>query len=89
MVHDSSHDFLSGRPRESLRDLFKLHLLCERLNLSPVSVAKLVGELRQETANLLGKPEAEVGFDSEFSGREFDLLFTFHQPRTGFGKKRL
>ncbi len=89
MVHDSSpgtHN-LYQTGENSLKDLFKLQLLCERMNLSPLGIARLVKGMRKDIGNLMGKTENEIGFDAEFSGREFDLIFSFSDPVAQLGKR--
>lgn len=92
MVHDN---FTKGsksdaeKESSSLKDLFKLQLLCDRLNLSPIGVARMVKAWKSDVGNLVGKTGEEVGFDTEFSGREFDLIFTIPDPTLNFGKRRL
>ncbi len=89
MVHDSSKGSPSSYQtgENSLKDLFKLQLLCDRMNLSPIGIARLVKGMRSDIGNLMGKPESDIGFDAEFSGREFDLIFSFSDPTPQLGKR--
>jgi hypothetical protein len=90
MAHDSQPELFEhtrNQDSSSNRDFLKLQLLCDRLTLSPVSVARLLKNLRADVGNLIGKTGNDVGFDAEFSGREFDLLFSFEDPTPRFGKK--
>jgi len=88
MVQDDKQDYFEKDKGTSAKEFFKLQLLCSRLNLSPIGVSHLVTGLRKEVADLIGKNENTVGFDSEFFGREFDLIFTFQDPTPMFGKKQ-
>lgn len=89
MVHDASSgpQNFNQTGENSLKDLFKLQLLCERMNLSPIGVARLVKGMRTDIGNLMGKTENEIGFDAEFFGREFDLVFSFPDPSSQSGKR--
>ena len=65
----------------------KYSMLGNRLNLSPENAQILLDNLQNETAKVFMLPETAVSADVDFSGREFDLVFTIHKQNAPRNKK--
>lgn len=64
----------------------KYSILGNRLNLSTENAQLLLEELQQETAKVFMLPESAVNSDVDFSGRDFDLVFTINKQNTPTNK---
>lgn len=64
----------------------KYSILGNRLNLSAENAQLLLEELRNETAKVFMLPEPAVSADVDFSGRDFDLVFTINKQNTPTNK---
>lgn len=54
-------------------------LLGDRLKISPDNAGRLVSQIAEDTAGILGINEAALDLDYEFSGRELDIIITINK----------
>ena len=80
MMHDPKNlekGFLISQKNLSLKEILKLQLVQERLNLPPAESRQLLEMLKRDAEKILGVPSEKLVADVDFSGPEMDLVFSF------------
>ena len=62
--------------KNSPKEKVKFAILGNRLGMSSENAKRLMEDLTKETARTFFLPEIDVNSDIDFSGREFDFVFT-------------
>ena len=62
--------------KNSPKEKVKFTILGNRLGMSSENAKRLMEDLTKETAKTFFLPEIDVNSDIDFSGREFDFVFT-------------
>ncbi|HNX76055.1 MAG TPA: hypothetical protein PLM07_06575 [Candidatus Rifleibacterium sp.] len=65
----------------------RLAVLGNRLNMTRDEADRLLSDLQKEIATILAVPESAVSPDTEFAGRDLDLVFTLNKQNTPNRKK--
>ena len=76
-------------PRKKLPagEKVRLAILGNRLNMTSDEAGRLLDDLQNEIASILGITPAAVLPDTEFAGRDLDLVFTLNKQNTPKAKK--
>jgi hypothetical protein len=76
-------------PRKKLTagEKVRLAILGNRLNMSSDEAGRLLDDLQNEIASILGVTPAAVAPDTEFAGRDLDLVFTLNKQNTPKAKR--
>ncbi len=74
----------ANKNRKTLTPLEKtqLAIIGNRLNVTCDEAARLLQDLQQEVAQIMGIPGAAVETDTEFRGRDLDVTFTINKQNT-------
>lgn len=83
MVHDPrgpaprlGDDLLPASLKKNPLEQVKWLILQDRLQLGPLETLAWLESLQREAAQQLGVPPSAITLDTEFHGREMDLIFT-------------
>ena len=76
-----------SRKKMSPGEKVRLAVLGNRLNMTRDEADRLLGDLQKEIAAILAVPESAVLPDTEFAGRDLDLVFTLNKQNTPNRKK--
>lgn len=76
-----------SRKKMSPGEKVRLAVLGNRLNMTRDEADRLLSDLQKEIATILAVPESAVSPDTEFAGRDLDLVFTLNKQNTPNRKK--
>lgn len=71
----------------SPKERVQFSILGNRLGLTGENARLLLESLHKDTAQVFSIPETEVAYDIDFSGRDFDLIFTINKQNIPSNKK--
>lgn len=77
----------STRKKLTTSEKVGLAILGNRLNMTRDEAGRLCDDIQSEIANILGVPITAVIPDTEFAGRDLDLVFTLNKQNTPNRKK--
>jgi len=75
------------RKKLSAGEKVRLAILGNRLNMTSDEAGRLLDDLQNEIASILGVTPAAVSPDTEFAGRDLDLVFTLNKQNTPKAKR--
>ena len=84
-----SNSFIFGdSPKKSLspKEKIQYSILGNRLGLTEENARLLLESLHKDTARIFSLPESYVTSEIDFSGRDFDLVFTISKENTPSNK---
>ena len=70
----------------SPKEKVQFSILGNRLGLTEDNARLLLESLHKDTAHIFSIPESAVTSEIDFSGRDFDLVFTINKQNTPSGK---
>ncbi|MDD3146886.1 MAG: hypothetical protein PHD82_06250 [Candidatus Riflebacteria bacterium] len=76
-----------SRKKLSPLEKVRMAVLGNRLNMTRDEAGRLLDDLQKEIATILEVPEVAVLPDTEFAGRDLDLVFTLNKQNTPNRKK--